>query len=108
MARKEIALVPLAAFATSDTSLGYTSPAAGSGVDTITSIHVANNDGSAQTFTIAQGGEAVGTDQWKAVSVASGATFDWNGRLTLPASTTLHGHASSANVNVQINGIRDY
>ena len=107
MAVKRMNFVPTAVFATSDTSLGYTSPAAGSGVDTIQRIHVVNTDSSDHIFTVATAAEAAGTELAKGETVRANSHVDIDGPFTLPASTTLHGHSDSALVNVTVNGVRD-
>jgi hypothetical protein len=76
--------------------------------DNIKQIHITNITAGAVTFSIflgATGANAAGTELWKTVSIAGGASFDWYGNLKLVSTDFLVGGASAgASLTITIMG----
>lgn len=84
----------------------FTSVAASAGQQVITSIHFDNTDSSARTVTLSIGADAVDLEEFSGLSIPANQTYDWNGKIVLPASTTIQGFASVTNVvTVTITGV---
>lgn len=83
-----------------------TSPAASGGQWVITSIHFDNTDSSDRTVTLSIGTDAVDLEEFSGKTIKANDTYDWNGRIVVPASTVIQGFASTTNVvTVTITGV---
>lgn len=83
-----------------------TSPAASAGQWVITNIHFANTDSAARTVTASVGTDAVDLEIVAGKSIPANDTWDWYGRMVVPASTVLQAFASVTNVvTITISGV---
>lgn len=74
----------------------YTTPAA---TDMqLRNIHVANEGGSLQSFTLSVGADGSGTRLYKDVEIPANGAFDWSGYLPLAAGEILQAYADAPGV----------
>lgn len=78
---------------TTSAATQYTVPALTTTI--LRSIHVANEDSSARTFTLSIGTDGAGKRLWKDVTVPVGGSFDWSGFIVLAAGEVIQALASA-------------
>lgn len=82
----------------------YTVP--GSTTATVRSIHVANETGTAATFTLSLGTDGAGKRLFKDVSVPANGVLDWSGTVILAAAEVLQALAGTGSaLTLTVSGV---
>jgi hypothetical protein len=84
----------------------YTTPAATT--TAVRSIHVANESGSAATFTLSLGTDGAGKRLFPAMSIAANSVLDWTGNIVLNAGEILQAlSGTGAALTLVISGVEE-